>query len=243
MTRIEPHSSCPKGHTSLTRMNETIVSFMSDTGNLVGMDFRRPIQAVIPGAQGRILAVLAETTADLNLRTVARLAGVSPAQASRVLPYLVQLGIVERRDVPPSALFRLVDDNVASRLVRALSRTRETALDELARKAEALDPTPVSIIVFGSFARGNADVDSDLDAVVVRPRGVSDDDDRWARAVEDWRQFARRVTGNRVEVLEAAEDDIGRLLRSRKPLWADVARDGVVVHGAPLDDLRGRRSA
>ena len=224
-------------------MNETVVLFMSDTGNLVHMDFGRPIQAVIPGVQGRILAVLAETTADLNLRTVARLAGVSPAQASRVLPDLVLLGIVERRDVPPSALFRLVDDNVASRLIRALSRARDTVLGELGDNAEALDPNPVSVIVFGSFARGDADSDSDLDAVFVRPRGVSDDDDRWAQAIEDWRVFARRLTGNRVEVVEATEDDISRLLRSRKPLWVDVARDGVVVHGPSLDQLEGKRSA
>ena len=222
-------------------MHETIVSFMTDASTLVVVDFRRPIQAVIPGVQGRILAVLAETTGDLNLRTVARLAGVSPAQTSRVLPDLVRLGIVERRDAPPSALFRLVDDNVASRLVRALSRSREMVLGEIGRTAEALDP--VSVIVFGSFARGDADADSDLDVVVVRPHGVGDDDDRWAQALEDWRQLARQLTGNRVEVVEATEDDISRLLRSRKPLWVDVARDGVVVHGAPLDELRGRRSA
>ncbi|MCA1735339.1 MAG: helix-turn-helix domain-containing protein [Actinobacteria bacterium] len=62
--------------------------------------------------QGRILAVLAETTADLNLRTIARLSGTSVAHASRVLPDLVSLGIVERREAPPSALFRLVRDHV-----------------------------------------------------------------------------------------------------------------------------------
>ena len=160
-----------------------------------------------------------------------------------MLPELVRLGLVERRDAPPSALFRLVDDNVASRLVRALSRAREMVLGELGRKAEELVPKPVSVIVFGSFARGEADADSDLDVVFVRPHGVSDDDEHWAAAVEDWRRFARHLTGNRVEVLEATEDDISRLLRSRKPLWVDVARDGVVVHGAPLDDQRGRRSA
>ncbi|MFN2486157.1 MAG: helix-turn-helix domain-containing protein [Acidimicrobiia bacterium] len=66
----------------------------------------------IPGVQGRILAVLAETTADLNLRTIARLSGTSVAHASRVLPDLVSLGIVERREAPPSALFRLVRDHV-----------------------------------------------------------------------------------------------------------------------------------
>lgn len=207
------------------------------------MDFRHPVQAVIPGVQGRILAVLAETTADLNLRTIARLAKVSPAQVSRVLPELVRLGVVERREAPPSALFRLVDDNAASKLIRGLSRVRETVFDEIRRRADEIVPSPASVIVFGSFARGEAVAGSDLDVVFVRPRGMSDDDERWTAAVEDWRQFARRVTGNRVDILEAAEKDVGRLLRSRSPLWTDIARDGVVVYGASLDDLRGRRSA
>lgn len=72
-----------------------------------GVDFVRPVQSLIPGAQGRVLDVLARTTAELNLGTVARLAGVSAAQASRVLPRLVELGVVARRDVPPSSLYRL----------------------------------------------------------------------------------------------------------------------------------------
>ena len=207
------------------------------------MDFRRPVQSVIPGAQGRILAVLAETTAYLNLRTIALLAGTSPAQASRILPELVRSGLVERREAPPSVLFRLVDDNFGSRVVRALSRSRETVLSELGSQAETLDPSPVSVIVFGSFARGEAEADSDLDVLFVRPKVMNDDDDRWAAAVEGWRQFARRLTGNRVEVVETSESSVGRFLRSHKTLWADIARDGVVVYGKSLEGLRGRRSA
>ena len=65
------------------------------------MDFKRPVEAVAPGAQGRILAVLVETSAELNLRTIASLSGVSLAHASRVLPTLVELGIVERASDSP----------------------------------------------------------------------------------------------------------------------------------------------
>jgi len=201
------------------------------------------VQSVIPGAQGRILAVLAESTAYLNLRTIALLAGTSPAQTSRILPELARSGLVERREAPPSALFRLVDDNVGSRIVRALSRSRETVLAELGSQAETLEPGPVSVIVFGSFARGEAEADSDLDVLFVQPKGMNDDDYRWAAAVEGWRQFARRLTGNRVEVVETSESSVGRFLRSHKTLWADIVRDGVVVYGKSLEGLRGQRSA
>ncbi len=207
------------------------------------MDFRRPVQAVIPGAQGRILAVLAETSAELNLRTIARLSGVSVAQTSRSLPALVQLGIVERREVPPSALFRLVEEHVAAQAILALGRARQTVLEELGRAALQLLTPPTSVIVFGSLARGEAGPDSDLDVVVARPESVGEDDDEWTSGVEHWRQQARRLTGNPVEVVDVSERDVARLLRSRRPLWAGIARDGIVIAGRSFDELASRQIA
>lgn len=207
------------------------------------MDFRHPVEAVIPGVQGRILAVLAATTSELNLRTIARLSGVSPAQASRVLPGLVALGLVERREAPPSSLFALIEDNVAGRLVRSLSRSRETVLEELGTLAGRMDPAPVSAIVFGSLARGEADALSDVDVVLVRPADVDEDDEPWASSAERWRTSTRRLTGNAVRVIEVDEAEVARRLRRPTELWTNVLREGVVVHGASLESLRGRRRA
>jgi predicted nucleotidyltransferase len=206
------------------------------------MDFRRPVEAVIPGAHGRILAVLAETTAELNLRTLARLARVSPAQASRVLPELVTLGLVQRREAPPSALFSLVDEHVGARAVRTLSRAREAVLKELGKLAAEINPRPVSAVAFGSFARGEADEASDLDILLVRPED-EDNDDRWVSSVEEFRIAARRLTGNPVQVLEVAERDVARKLSKKTPVWHDIVRDGVSLHGKSIDAFRSRRSA
>jgi DNA-binding transcriptional ArsR family regulator len=202
------------------------------------MDFVHPVRAVIPGTQGRVLAVLAETTAELNLRTVARLADVSLAQVSRVLPGLVELGLVERREVPPSSLFRLNRENVAAQVVIELARSRDTALERMGAAARGLPLPPASVIVFGSFARREADNESDIDAVIIRPDDVDDDDDMWAAGVEQWRRSVRAITGNPVEVIEIGQSEANKKLSGRAQLWQDVARDGVVVHGATLDELR-----
>lgn len=194
------------------------------------VDFVRPVEAVIPGSQGRVLAVLAQTTAELNLRTIARLASVSVAQASRVLPGLVTLGIVERREVPPSSQFRLVRENVAARAVLELARSRDAVLERLRAAVAAMPLSPVCVIVFGSFARGDAGHDSDLDVLVLRPDSA--DDDIWTESLEAWRRLAMDITGNAVEVIDVTPTEARANLTDPSPLWSDIVRDGVTIYGS-----------
>jgi predicted nucleotidyltransferase len=203
------------------------------------MDFVHPVAAVIPGAQGRVLAVLTETTAELNLRTLARLAGVSVAQASRVLPGLVELGLVERREVPPSSQFRLVRTNVAAQAILAIAGAQETVFTEISRLVEGLTVRPASVILFGSFARGEADRASDLDVVIVRPSAVGEDSDAWADSIDQWRTSVHALTGNRVDILEVGSQEAASRLAADHPLWQDIRREGRVVFGLSLDDLTG----
>src|SRR5680860_463553 len=127
------------------------------------MDFRSPVQAVIPGAQGKILAVLTRAGEPLNLRTVADLAGVSAGQTSRVLGRLVRLGLVHRRDVPPIALFRIQEGNLASQFVLQLTQMRELFLERVATLAQSIEPPPLNVSIFGSMVRDQAGPDSDID--------------------------------------------------------------------------------
>lgn len=198
------------------------------------MDFVQPVQSLIPGAQGRVLDVLARTTAELNLGTVARIAGVSAAQASRVLPRLVDLGIVERRDVPPSSLYRLVRENLMAQAVLDLVDVRDRTVGRLRMLAQAIRPAPESVVIFGSFARAEATADSDIDVLVVRRADVDEDDERWAASLDEWLLEARRVTGNPVNHLEMSSEDLPAKLRSHKPLWQDIRRDGLLLMGRPI---------
>ena len=136
------------------------------------MDFRRPVEVLIPDAQGRVLGALTRTTDELTLTTLADLSGVSLAHAARIVPRLVELGVVERREVPPAVLVRLVPDNLAARLLLALADLRHALLDELRKSTQKIEPSPANVTLFGSFARGDDDAASDIDVVVVRPSAV-----------------------------------------------------------------------
>ena len=150
---------------------------------------------------------------------------------------MVELGLVERREAPPSTLFRLVPDHVAVRWLSGLAGVRDAMLAEMGGLAEELPVRPTSVIVFGSFARGEADAGSDIDAVFVRPAGLDEDDDDWSDSVESWRTAVRRVSGNPVEILEVADDVSGARLRRRSGVWGDIQREGVVVMGKSVAGL------
>lgn len=207
------------------------------------MDFARPIEAVVGGAQGRLLAVLVKITAPLTLRRLASLADVSPAQASRVMPRLVELGIVDRYEVPPASQFVLARGNVAAQLLLTLADARSIALRQIGEAASLLSPEPVSVIAFGSFARGEADAESDIDLAVVRADEVEDDDERWADSIDAWRRVVLALTGNDVEIVEVTASEAARKVRGRSELWRNIERDGVVVYGKAFDELSARVDA
>lgn len=201
------------------------------------MNFRRPLEVLIPDAQGRILGTLARTAEELSLSTLADLSGVSLAHAARIVPRLVDLGVVERRDMPPAALVRLVPESLATRALVALADLRQTLMDTLRESADTIEPAPVNVTLFGSFARGDDDAASDIDVVVVRPRAIDEDDPAWSESIARWETHVRRISGNAVNRIEVSEDEVAMLMRSRRPLWRAIAREGIAIRGRALEAI------
>jgi predicted nucleotidyltransferase len=202
------------------------------------MDYVHPVETLIPGVQGRVLTVLARTEAELTMRSVAELAGVSANQATVVLNRLVRLGIVERRDVGASALVRLVRENEAARSVLSLVDLRQGVLARLAGEARKIRPAPACLVVFGSFARGDAHENSDIDVLAVPPSGAQVDDGRWTAALGQWSDRAARIAGNPVNLLEARMDELPKLVRREREPWRTIVEEGVVLVGDIPSEIR-----
>lgn len=200
------------------------------------------MEALIPGAQGRLLSALARIDAEVPVTTVAQIAGVGRTQASAILARLASFGVVTRREVGRTVLVALDRANAAGRLVDQLANLRSRTLAEIAALARELEPTPQSVAVYGSFARGDADVDSDIDLLVVRPTYV--DDDKWADALTEFATQVTALTGNRCQLNEVDAADLRRKARSNRAkvgqhFWSSVVRDAITLAGSDLRNLIG----
>ncbi len=205
------------------------------------MDFGDPVEALIPGVQGRVLTVLARTEAELTMRAVAGLAGVSANQATVVLNRLVHLGLVGRRDVGSAALVRLIRDNEAARAVLTLADLQRGVMARLAREAKKIRPAPTCLVVFGSFVRGDAHENSDIDVLAVPPPEAKDDDCQWTAALGQWTDQAARIAGNPVNLLQVTIEELPKLVRGDREPWRTIAEEGVVLIGAFPLEVRAAR--
>lgn len=212
-------------------------TYMRKSAIIEPMDYGNPVEALIPGVQGRVLAVLARTEAELTMRSVAELAGVSANQATVVLNRLVRLGLVERREVGAAALVRLIRENEAARSVLELVDLRRGVLDRLKGEAKKIRPVPTCLAVFGSFARGEAHENSDVDVLAVPPPDTQTDTGRWTAALGQWSDRAARIAGNPVNLLEVTLAELPSLVRRERAPWRTIVDEAVVLIGALPSEL------
>jgi predicted nucleotidyltransferase len=197
---------------------------------MVPVDYSRPLEAVIPGTAGKVLGVLARTHAELPIRRVAQLAGVSRDRASIEIRRLVVLGLVSRREVAGASLVKLERMNAATLALLALADARSTAIARLSELAKSIEPAPASLALFGSFARGTDDAESDLDVLAVRSDDVEPDDPSWLDSFGNWHDLARVVVGNPVNVIETSRHELPALARTRS-LWRTIVDDAITLAG------------
>jgi predicted nucleotidyltransferase len=203
------------------------------------MDYVRPVEAVIPGATGRLLAALARIEAELPVSTVANIAGVGRTRASGIIAELSALGVVERREIGRTVLVSLARQSAAGELIDRLAHLDSEVIARLRSLAAKIEPAPETLLVFGSFARGEADADSDLEVLAVRSPTANPE--RWAASLSGFAEEARAFAGSPVQLLDYDLDDLRRKAGSRakegREFWREVRRDAIVLVGSPFDEL------
>jgi len=198
------------------------------------MDISNPMNCVVPSAHGPVLAVLAGMTTPVTGRKVAELSHprVSQPRVARILRELTAAGLVVRTSAGSSSLFVLNREHLAAGAVETLATLRQQLWARIADHAGTWTDPPVAVVVYGSAARGDGDIASDIDLLVVRPATVGDDDPAWHDALTDLASRVARWTGNPCEVLDRSANELATLSADGERLLAEIRRDGRAVVGS-----------
>lgn len=219
-------------------VNDHKYGHMSDKSDIIGvgrqgcrMFLRKPIRSVIPGVQGLVLGVLANTTTPLTGRAVAGLleGDATSSGVSRVLGHLVESGLVSCEPAGRANLYALNRDHVAAAAILVLADLRGELLRRIRTELSSWAEPPVAAWMFGSASRDEGTAQSDIDILLVRSSGTVDE--VWVTQTMALSEQVKSWSGNPCEILDYTTDEIEALVLAADPLITSLRSDAIEMAG------------
>ena len=202
------------------------------------MDLSRPISTVIPTLDGPVLAVLARTKQPLTGRRVHQLAAIGSETGTRkVLRRLASTGLVTAEQVGPSVQYSLNREHLAAAAVVELTSLRARLIRQVADAIGQWTQHPIHASIFGSAARGDGDLDSDIDLLIVHGF-AHDPPPAWSEQVDELGDRVHAWTGNFMQTYELSTSELADHLRVGEPIVDEWLRDCITVYGLDFRRLR-----
>jgi hypothetical protein len=225
------------------------------------VDLTDPTRAVTATLDGPVLAVLAGAGKPLTAGEVAVLTPRgSEIGIRKSLARLVEQGIVRATEMGRNRVHELNRDHVAAPVAEALAGLRLALWKRFRSTLGAWNPKPTYACVFGSAARSDGDVHSDIDLLLVRAPAAGETDPRrrspgpaelvagyasesiavqltarqalkWSRQVEQLHELVPAWTGNPLQVVEMSAFEWADHRRRRTTLFTEIDRDAIQVAG------------
>lgn len=206
------------------------------------MDLSFPLTTVTPTLDAGVLQVLAATTAGCTAAEVHRRLGHGSDEGVRkVLTRLAGQGVVLVETTARYPVYRLNRDHVAVPHIEALTRVRDEIVSNIRREVAGWRIEPSHAGLFGSFARGTADSDSDIDVLLVRPEPPPElDEEAWLEQLDGLARRIRAWTGNSAQIIDLAPATLAQMARDADPLVDSWRAEDIQVYGERLTDTLRR---
>ncbi len=198
----------------------------------------QPLQDILSSsAKVAVLRVFCEANSPLSGRETVRRARISYGPGWAALQDLVRSGVLIKRDLGRASAYELRDpDGALLQALRGLFDTERARSEQITDDLGAGLPEALSIILYGSEARGEAKAGSDTDILIVVEEKTSDLEERIDRA-------CLALAGQHLLGLSwiiADLSDLREWEETDREFWRNVVRDGVGLTGDSLERLRRR---
>jgi len=208
------------------------------------MNVGRPHSAIVPSLDGDVLIALGSTLEPLTGRQVAERAHRGSQSAVAVtLDRLVAQGIVLRQEAGRAYLHTLNRDHIAAPIVSQLAGLRSELLRRIRERLNEWPIRPFHASFFGSAARTDGHLDSDIDLLIVSPEGSGDDDEAWCGQVHQLSESVLAWTGNHAGIIELSAESLALYRNDPPPIVTDLHRDAYQLAGISLLEAFGPSSS
>ncbi len=207
------------------------------------MRLTKPLDSILGRpTKVKVLRVLSSPGLELTGRQVAVEAKVNHAGCTRTLKQLTEIGVLEMRRKGRANLYTLRDDNILiQKALIPLFRTERVLFDETVEFLKRrVANRVVSAVLFGSYARGQANDRSDFDVLLVveGDDGTGDLEELVLRLSTD---FQRRF-GLSLNPYVKSVRDFQRMVASNSPPAAQIAKEGKDLFGRPVRGILSHAS-
>jgi predicted nucleotidyltransferase len=200
---------------------------------------------VIPGVHGAVLQVLGRTNEPLSGRGVAELVGdrASTKGVYLVLRALVAEGIVNAKEQPSAIYYQLNREHLAADSIDDLAHLRERLIEAIHADVASWPTAPYGAWIFGSFARGTAGSQSDIDILVARTSMTKRDDEQWREQLHDMARKVSGWSGNDCRVAEFSQAEFLHLFAKNDRLARELRRDALSLTSRRLPVLKSSKDS
>jgi hypothetical protein len=194
----------------------------------------RPFLVVTPTVDGDILLALASADAEFTPGELHRLIGDHSLSGIRkALARLTDQGIVIATRHGNAFTYQLSRTHLAATAIVELAGLRQRFVEQLRLELAGFRHQPAYGALFGSAARGDMRVDSDVDLFLIPPDGL-DERERaeWEADVAALSETATGWVGNDVRVLEMSLAEARRGHGEGEPVLVAVLVEGLPLVGS-----------
>lgn len=191
----------------------------------------RPLALFYDATRARVLDVLLSNRSALSGRAIARQADLSPTTTNGALGDLATHGIVKSQTKGRAHLWALQENNALVMQMQSFAKIQDKMAGQLV--VDALGSEPVSVMLFGSTARGKSGPNSDVDLLVIAKDHKQGQDFR--RHAYKASSALRQKVGRPVEITVVERDSITK--SEIGDFIGQVSRDGRTLRGKKLTEL------